>query len=107
MIAKDKKTLESVLTLLQSGQIEKIYHAVIVGMPLKSRDTIRTKLLRVEDARDEAKVRVDEKGQEAITHYKVLKGNIEDKYSLIECRIETGRTHQIRVHMASIGHPIL
>lgn len=108
MIAKDKKTLDALLTLLQSGKIEKVYHAIIVGAPDKSRDTVRAKLLRVEEVRDEAKVRVDANGQEAVTHYRVINANIcDNKYSLLECRIETGRTHQIRVHMAYIGHPIL
>jgi 23S rRNA-/tRNA-specific pseudouridylate synthase len=59
MIAKDKKTLESLLDLLQSHQIEKVYHTLVVGTPEKPRDTIRAKLLRVEEVRDEAKVRVD------------------------------------------------
>jgi 23S rRNA pseudouridine955/2504/2580 synthase len=76
MIAKDKKTLEALLALLQSGHIQKIYHAIVIGKPPKSRDTIREKLLRIEDARDEAKVRIDPLGQEAITHYQVLRGNI-------------------------------
>jgi RluA family pseudouridine synthase len=108
MIAKDKKTLDALLTLLQSGKIEKIYHTIVVGTPKKPRDTIRARLLRIEEARDEAKVRVDPNGQEAITHYRILNANIcDNKYSLLECHIETGRTHQIRVHMAYIGHPIL
>ena len=107
MIAKEKKVLDALLALLQSGKIEKIYHAVVRGTPEKPRDTIRAKLLRIEDARDEAKVRVDPTGQEAITHYSTLKANIRDKYSLLECHIETGRTHQIRVHLAHIGTPVL
>ena len=44
-------------------------------------------------------------GKNAVTHFKVLAST--DKYSYIECRLETGRTHQIRVHMASIGHPVV
>ena len=107
IIAKEKKMLDALLTLLQSGRIEKVYHTIVVGTSSKARDTITAKLLRLEDAHNEAKVRVDTKGQEAITHYSTIKNNIHTKYSLLECRIETGRTHQIRVHMAYIGTPIL
>ncbi len=154
MIAKEKKMLESLLDLLQSGKIEKIYHTIVIGTPEKPRDTIRAKLLRKEDAQDESKVIVSPLWQEAITHYRILKGirqiprdhqkqevqgreklskwayewvsdqesfssddgirsfsgsltNIRNKYSLVECHIETGRMHQIRVHLASIGIPVL
>ena len=55
---------------------------------------------------DRKKMAVNAKnGRNAVTHYKVLQRF--DKYTYIECQLETGRTHQIRVHMASIGHPIL
>lgn len=107
MIAKTKKMLESLLDLLQTGKIEKVYHAIVLGTPPKPRDTIRAKLKRIEQAKNEAKVQVDPTGQEAITHYSTLREHLFARYSLLECRIETGRTHQIRVHMASIGCPIL
>lgn len=56
--------------------------------------------------KDRKQMAIDKKnGKRAVTHYKVLENF--DKYSFIECQLETGRTHQIRVHMASIGHPIL
>ena len=56
--------------------------------------------------RDRKKQAIDwERGREAVTHYRVLERFSE--YTLVECRLETGRTHQIRVHMASIGHPVL
>lgn len=121
LIAKDKQVLESLLGLLQSHKIEKIYHALVFGQPNPPQSTIREKLLRIEDARDEAKVRVDPTGQSAITHYKAIKTIGSDDLvggstpiqgnsltlSLLECRIETGRTHQIRVHLAYIGCPII
>ena len=107
LIAKEKKVLETLLSSLQSGKIEKIYHAIVICKPPKPRGTIEKKLRRIENAQDEAKVQVAKDGQEAITHYRTLEENIQGKYSLLELRIETGRTHQIRVHLVSIGCPIL
>jgi RluA family pseudouridine synthase len=109
LIAKDKKALDILLWDLQSHMIEKIYHTLVAGIPEIPRDTIRYKLLRIENAQNESKVRVDSAGQSAITHYQILRQYTqhEEKYALLECRIETGRMHQIRVHLAAIGHPIL
>ena len=56
--------------------------------------------------KDRKKMAIDPSGRRAVTHYKVIE-KLKDDFSLIECRLETGRTHQIRVHMASIKHPIL
>ena len=55
---------------------------------------------------DRKKMAIDPNGRRAVTHYKVLE-ELSNNFSLIECRLETGRTHQIRVHMASINHPLL
>jgi 23S rRNA pseudouridine955/2504/2580 synthase len=125
MIAKTKETLEFLLEELQSHKIEKIYHALVSGVPEKPSWTIRAKILRLENANHEAKVRVDENGQNAVTHYKLMQNskfriqnsgsqkswinNLESwiSCSLLECRIETGRTHQIRVHLSFINCPIL
>jgi len=109
LIAKEKQTLEKLLEELQSHRIEKIYHAIVLGVPRVKTGTVRARLKRIENARNEAKVQVSEDGQSAVTHYEVLSEFTlgTDMCSLVECRIETGRTHQIRVHMKHIGHPIL
>jgi len=73
IIAKEKNTLEQLLDALQSHKIQKTYHAYVSGIPIITSDTIRARLLRIEDARDEAKVRVDEAGQSAVTHYRIIK----------------------------------
>lgn len=115
LIAKEKPTLEALLDELQSHKIEKIYHAIVVGIPKEKSGTFNDKLLRIENAKNEAKVRVDEDGQSAITHYRLLYSTElispstwdKETVSLLECRIETGRTHQIRVHLSYHNCPIL
>ena len=103
-----KPSLDVMLKALQSNKIEKIYLAVCLGVPPETRGVIKKKLRRLEHAERENKIVIDEEGgQTAITHYQVLETGIQGKYSLIECRLETGRMHQIRVHMSSIGCPIL
>ncbi|MDD2892070.1 MAG: RluA family pseudouridine synthase [Candidatus Gracilibacteria bacterium] len=108
MIAKTKPSLDVMLKALQSNKIEKVYLAVCLGVPPETRGVIRKKLRRLEHAERENKIVIDnEGGQTAVTHYQVLETEIHGKYSLIECRLETGRMHQIRVHLASLGCPIL
>jgi 23S rRNA pseudouridine1911/1915/1917 synthase len=81
---------------------EKIYYAAVSGK-IDSSGTIREPIARVADS---IILRcVSPNGQDAITHYKVLSSN--DKYSLLEVKLETGRTHQIRVHFSYIGYPLV
>lgn len=88
--------------------MKKIYNTLVLSVPNPKRATIRKKLLRIEEAQGENKVKIDEiHGQSAVTHYETLQEFLGGKYSLLECQIETGRTHQIRVHLASIGCPII
>lgn len=112
VIVKEKESLEFLLRELQEGKIEKIYHAIVLGSPRSPQGTMDERILRIENAKNEAKVRVDPDGQKAVTHYRVLKQQVIDAIkditiSLLECRIETGRTHQIRVHLLNHKCPIL
>lgn len=103
MIAKNKPSLDIMLQSLQSNKIEKVYLAICLGLPPETRGVIRKKLRRLEHAERENKIVIDEDaGQTAVTHYRILQTGIQGKYTLVECILETGRMHQIRVHLASL-----
>ncbi|PEJ60805.1 RNA pseudouridine synthase [Bacillus sp. AFS002410] len=83
--------------------VQRKYIAIVHGHMNESIGVIRAKIARKSDSI--IKRVVSENGQEAITHYNVLLAN--RKYSVVELELETGRTHQIRVHMSSLGHPLI
>lgn len=84
--------------------MHRVYHAIVKGNLKEDKGTIDTMIGR--HPIDRKKMSVHAKaGRSAITHYEVLERF--EKYTYIACKLQTGRTHQIRVHMASIGHPIL
>lgn len=114
MIAKDKASLVKLSSDFKSKTaLEKIYFTLLVWKLSRNEGTIKKALTRIEDAKNVNKVQVSEDGQDAITHYKVLEEykialpDGEQIISAVEVRIETGRMHQIRVHMAHIGCPVL
>ena len=93
----------------REGPLERGYFAIVWGTPTRPRGTVDAPLDRHPHARTKHAVR--EHGREAITHWHMAESYVgldgKPLASLIECRLETGRTHQIRVHMAHIGHPLL
>ncbi len=95
----------------RDGDLERAYLALVWGSPEPFRGTIETQIARSPSDRTRMAV-VRSGGKQAITHYEVVERFPADAgrdalASLVECRLETGRTHQIRVHMAEIGHPIV
>ena len=102
MIAKNDTAHESLAGQLKDHSIKREYLAIVTGVIDTSKGTVDRPIKRSTSNR--LKMAVDETGRRAVTHYEVLKRS--DKFTLIKCVLETGRTHQIRVHMAHIGHPI-
>ncbi|MCM1185973.1 MAG: RluA family pseudouridine synthase [Lachnoclostridium sp.] len=100
---KNDKAHESIAKQLKNHSVVRRYHAVCYGV-LKEEEGIIDKPLG-RHPKDRKKIAVRADGKRAVTHYRVLERF--DKYTYVECELETGRTHQIRVHMASIGHPLV
>jgi tRNA pseudouridine32 synthase/23S rRNA pseudouridine746 synthase len=105
VLGRHRKALADLGKLFELGKIEKIYLAVVVGAPLEDEGKIDLPLAK-KDAQRGWQMKVDtEKGQSALTTYRVLARN--DGHALVELNLHTGRTHQLRVHMAALGCPIL
>lgn len=102
MIAKNAKARESLEHQLATKTNKRLYLAIVHGNFGEESGTINAPIGR--NPHDRKKMGVVETGKEAITHFKVLEQF--KNYSLIQCQLETGRTHQIRVHLSYIGHPV-
>jgi 23S rRNA pseudouridine1911/1915/1917 synthase len=105
VIAKTEKAMTSLAKQFFDHSIERTYQAIVWGVPDPPQGTINVNVGRsLKDRRVTTAFPEGDFGRTAITHYKVLR---DLRYiSLIECKLETGRTHQIRAHMKYIGHPI-
>lgn len=105
VVAKDDKTHELLADMIKNKKVERIYWALVDGIIPHETGTIDAPIGRDIDNRQKMKV-TDINSKNAITHFRVLKRFNTINQTLIECKLETGRTHQIRVHMAYIGYPI-
>ena len=103
VVAKDDKTHELLGEMIKNKFVERMYVALVDGVIKHETGTIDAPIGRDPNNRQKMKV-TDENSKEAVTHFRVLK-RFKDA-TLIECKLETGRTHQIRVHMNYIGFPI-
>ena len=104
IVCKNDSSHNAIAELLKTHDITRKYRAIVYGNIVEEKGTVNTPIGR--HPNDRKKMAINEKnGKCAVTHYRVLERF--GKYTYIECQLETGRTHQIRVHMASIGHPLL
>ena len=105
MIAKNDKAHINLSEQIKNHEVQKTYIAMVRGMVKENEATINMPIGR--STRDRKKMAVTQNGKQAITHFKVIKRFPSHNCTLLEVKIETGRTHQIRVHLSQIGYPII
>ena len=105
VVAKTDRAHEGLAAQFAKHSIHRLYYAVVAGLPKPPSGSVDAPLARSSVNRKKMAIVGEGRGKRAVTHYRLaepLRGA-----SLVECRLETGRTHQVRVHMSSIGHPLL
>ncbi len=105
MICKNDDAHRSIAAQLEAHTINRLYHAIVWNNITDDEGTVTGAIGRDPSDRKKMAVVDDGHGKSAVTHYRVLKRF--GQFTYVECRLETGRTHQIRVHMSHIGHPLL
>jgi len=105
VVAKTDVAHEGLAKQFAAHSIDRRYLAIVTGIPRLSEGTVDAPLARSSANRKKITIVGEGRGKRAVTHWRRLKP-LRDA-SLVECRLETGRTHQVRVHMASFGHPLL
>ena len=105
VVAKTDVAHEGLARQFAAHSIDRRYLAIVNGVPKASNGTVDAPLARSATNRKRIAIVEANRGKRAVTHWKRLE--VLDGAAMVECRLETGRTHQIRVHMASIGHPLI
>jgi len=105
LVAKTDVAHEGLAKQFAAHSIDRHYLAIVNGLPKASEGTVDAPLARSATNRKKMAVVAGSRGKRAVTHWKLLRAF--RTAALVECRLETGRTHQVRVHMASLGHPLV
>jgi 23S rRNA pseudouridine1911/1915/1917 synthase len=105
VVAKTDVAHEGLAAQFAKHSIERRYRAIVAGRPNPAEGKVDAALARSSANRQKMAIVEADRGKRAVTHYKMVRP-LKDA-ALIECRLETGRTHQVRVHMTSLGHPLL
>lgn len=107
IVAKNDKAHINMSEQIKNRQVNKTYIALVRGTITENEGTIDMPIGR--STKDRKKMAVTKNGKQAVTHFKVMERYTrnDNSYTLLEVKIDTGRTHQIRVHMTEIGHPLI
>lgn len=105
VVAKTDKAHEGLSKQFSDHSIDRVYLSIVAGRPIPPSGTIDAPLARSSHDRKKMAVVAEGRGKRAVTHYRTLE-HLENA-AFIECKLETGRTHQVRVHLTHIGHPLL
>ncbi len=106
LLARDKRVLSQLMQQFADGSVVKCYLAVVNGRPSPTAGTINLPIGPVKDAKVPRYGISSVHGKAAVTHYQTVR-ELADNLTLLELKPESGRTHQLRVHMAAIGHPLV